>query len=233
MPLISHNDLQIIADNELYRLSDTALTQYFERDEEKLSVIYHTHVEYLIRTPRELKRIFNHLRFVLKKTKGNVSFTDLYCLSILAVKQSLIYTSIKESPGFYIGKKIDASIGYDKPEELIKNHKSKRDALLKSVDHKDIDHVNGLLNELFPLLESGGFTNYNYMDYDKSGRVASEKRLYIAMHLQVPYGFASDIDVLEFIDGTMERNEYLARSIDEGSVERVLELLQQNKKNRR
>ena len=59
------------------------LTDRFESDQERLSWIYHHYFKHLIKNPRELKRFFNHLRFVLEQVEGQVCFSDLFSLSII------------------------------------------------------------------------------------------------------------------------------------------------------
>jgi len=227
LPLIAHNDLQKLADIELQSLSDKSLTDSFERDQERLSYLYHSYVKYLIRSPRELKRTFNHLRFVLSQTEGNVCFTDLYCLSVLAIKAPYIYHSLKESPEYYVGRKFDDSLAFDKREEIVEKSKENRDGIITRASEKDVFHLKGILKELFPLLDDSGFSLYG-SDYDQSGRVASEKRLYIALHYQIPTGFASDTDIVSFLNGSINREEYLRIAISEGFVERLFELLHHN-----
>ncbi|KYN85199.1 hypothetical protein ATY35_03965 [Vibrio cidicii] len=227
LPLIAHNDLQKLADIELQNLSDKSLTDSFERDQERLSYLYHRYVKYLIRSPRELKRTFNHLRFVLSQTEGNVCFTDLYCLSVLAIKAQEIYHSLKESPEYYVGRKFDDSIAFDKREEVVEKNKDKRNSIIARAIEKDVVYLKGILKELFPLLEGSGYSMYG-SDYDQCGRVASEKRLYIALHYQIPTGFASDVEIGSFLNGLINREEYLRRAISEGFVERLFELLHHN-----
>lgn len=227
LPLIAHRDLQKLADLELQNLSDKSLTESFERDQERLSYLYHSYVKYLIRSPRELKRIFNHLRFVLAQTEGKVCFTDLYCLSVLAIKNQGIYQSLKDSPEYYVGLKFDDSLAFEKREEVVENNKAKRETVIKGVSEKDTVYINGLLKELFPLIDDSNYSMYG-SNYDQCGRVASEKRLYIALHYQVPAGFASDTDIVSFLDGAIDREEYLRNAITEDFVERLFELLHQN-----
>lgn len=227
LPLIAHRDLQKLADIELKNLSDKSLTEHFEKDQERLSYLYHTYVKYLIRSPRELKRIFNHLRFVLAQTRDRVCFTDLYCLSVLAIKNQDIYQSIKDSPEYYVGRKFDDSLVFKKHEEVVEENQVNRGKILSGVAKKDSSSITGLLEELFPLIGDSSYSMFS-SDYDKSGRVASVKRLYIALHYQVPAGYASDTDVVAFINGEIDREEYLVRSINEGFVERLFELLHQN-----
>ena len=52
--------------------------------------------------------------------------------------------------------------------------------------------------------------------------------MYIALHYQVPTGFAADTDIREFINGNIEREEYLRKSIQENFVERLFDLITQN-----
>ena len=227
LPLIAHNDLQKLADIELQNLSDKSLTDSFERDQERLSYLYHSYVKYLIRSPRELKRTFNHLRFVLSQTEGSVCFADLYCLSVLAIKAPEIYHSLKESPEYYVGRKFEDSLAFDEREEIVEKNEEKRDGILAHGSEKDIVYLKGILKELFPLLDDSGFSIYG-SDYDQCGRVASEKRLYIALHYQIPTGFASDTEIVSFLNGSINREEYLIRAISEGFVERLFELLHHN-----
>ncbi|WP_083831115.1 KAP family P-loop NTPase fold protein [Chromohalobacter israelensis] len=227
LPIIAHRDLQNLANIELRNLSDKSLTDSFERDQERLSYLYHQYTKHLIRSPRELKRIFNHLRFVLAQTEGKVCFTDLYCLSILAIKSHETYQSIKDSPEFYVGRKFDDDLSFEKREEIIEKSKDKREAVLACSPEKDAPYIRGILKELFPLLDEAGYSMYG-SDYDQCGRVASEKRLYTALHYQVPPGLVSDTEIVSFLSGTINREEYLRKAIDEDFVERLFELLNQN-----
>ena len=227
LPLITHRDMQRLANIELQNLSDKSLTDHFEKDQERLSYIYHQHVKYLIRSPRELKRIFNHLRFVLAQTEGTVCFTDLYCLSVLAIKAQNIYQSLKDTPEYYVGRKFDESIAFDKRADVVEKNKDQRKQIFGSCNEKDRTHINGLLKEIFPFMDRDEYSIYG-TDYDRCGRVASEKRLYTALHYQVPLGLASDTDIKSFIDGDIDRIKYLEKAIEDDFVERFFELLQQN-----
>lgn len=65
LPLISRKDMQALADIELASLSDKNLTENFKKDQERLIHLYHQFIKQIVRSPRELKRIFNNLKFVL------------------------------------------------------------------------------------------------------------------------------------------------------------------------
>ncbi|QFT83862.1 KAP family P-loop domain protein [Halomonas sp. THAF12] len=227
LPLIAHRDLQNLADIELRNLSDKSLTDSFERDQERLSYLYHRYAKHIIRSPRELKRIFNHLRFVLAQTEGKVCFTDLYCLSILAIKSHGVYESIKSSPEFYVGQKFGGDLFFESREKVIEKSKEERESILTNYPEKDAPYIRGILKELFPLLDDVGYSMYG-TDYDQCGRVASEKRLYTALHYQVPPGLVSDTEIVSFLTGAIDREEYLREAISEDFVERLFELLNHN-----
>ncbi|MDQ6961228.1 MAG: P-loop NTPase fold protein [Mariprofundaceae bacterium] len=227
LPVIAPKDMQKLANIELASLSEDSLTDFFAEDQKRLSYVYHKHLKYLVRSPRELKRIFNHLRFVLSRIEGEVCFTDLYCLAVLAIKAQGIYKSLKEAPEMYVGRKFDEKMVFEKREEVIKRYRDTREAMLEKVDRRNQEHVRCIVYDLFPLVDSQFSAVYSE-DYDRCGRVACEKRLYTALHYQVPLGFASDVDIISFINGETDREDYLQRAIDEDFVERLLELLQQN-----
>lgn len=227
LPLITYRDMQKLSNIELANLSDRSLTEHFDKDQERLSLLYHQYVKYLVRTPRELKRIFNNLRFVLAQTEGMVSFTDLYCLSVLSIKAQHVYQSLKDSPEMYIGRSFDESYSFEKPEEVVKTHKEKLEGKLNSCSARDQVYIRGLIKELFPLLADSRYSGYGE-EYDRLGRVASEKRLYIALHYQVPSGFAADTDIKDYINGNIDRAHYLQKAIQDDFVERFFELIHQN-----
>ena len=227
LPLITHRDMQILSDIELTNLSDKSLTEHFEKDQERLGLLYHQHIKYLVRTPRELKRIFNSLRFILKQTEGEVCFTDLFCLSVISIKAQHIYQSIKDSPQMYVGRTFDENYSFDKAEDVVKNYVNERKEILEKCANKDKDHIHGLLKELFPLVDDTDFS-FHGKEYDQSGRIASEKRLHIALHYQVPTGFAADTDIKNFIDNNIDRIAYLEKAIENNFVERFFELIHHN-----
>lgn len=227
LPLITLQDMQRLTDIELANLSDKNLTEYFEEDQERLGMIYHKYVKFLIRTPRELKRIFNNLRLVLAQTEGLVSFTDLYCLSVISIKAHHVYQSMKDAPEIYIGRSFNESYTFDKADEVVEKLKHKYKEILDKCPSIDQRYIRGVLEELFPLLKGSSYSGYG-REYDRLGRVASEKRLHIALHYQIPLGFAADTDIRDFIEGQIDRVTYLRKAIEENISERFFELLHQN-----
>jgi len=227
LPVIAPKDMQKLANIELANLSEHSLTEHFAEDQKRLSYIYHKHLKYLVRSPRELKRIFNHLKFVLAQIEGEVCFTDLYCLAVLATKAPNIYQSLKDTPEMYVGRRFDERIVFEKRSDVVQHYHQNRQDLLQHIDPRNLEHIQEVIQDLFPLTDNRSTLDH-HSEYDRCGRIASEKRLYIALHYQIPPGFASDSDIAAFINGQTSREAYLQRAIEEDFVERFLELLHHN-----
>ncbi len=226
LPVISDRSMNELANIEFENLSGNKLTDIFESDEERLSWIYHKYFKHLITSPRDLKRCFNHLRFVLEQVEGEVCFTDLFALSVIATKANHVYEHIKCTPEAYIGERF-SNDGFmmDKQKDIIKSFDDERKALLKPFNKKDSKLIIGLLGEIFPELGTCEFAHYGVTDSDAAGRVSAVQRLYIAFHYTTPKGFISDQEVMQFIAGEFERVEFLERVLDDDADERFFEMM--------
>ena len=226
LPVISLRSMNELANIEFESLSEKNLTELFESDEERLSWIYHSYFKHLISNPRELKRCFNHLRFVLEQVEGQVCFTDLFSLSIIATKANLVYEHIKRTPEAYIGKRFsNDGLMKDEEADIIKSFEEERNKLLLSHDKKEKKLINGLLGDVFPALDSGGFSLYGVADTDAAGRVSAAQRLYIAFHYITPEGYISDQEIMQFISGEVDRTEFLENVLKEDADERFFEMM--------
>lgn len=226
LPVISERGMNELTNVELENLSDKKLTDRFESDQERLSWIYHNYFKHLIKNPRELKRFFNHLRFVLEQVEGQVCFSDLFSLSIIATKANSVYEHIKKSPEAYIGRRFsNDGLMMDKPEEVVESFKNERDCILNVFNNMDRKLLEGLLGDTFPLLDSGGYSHYGVSDTDSAGRVSAPQRLHVAFHYKTPIGYLSDQDILEFISGEINRKEFLENVIAEDAEDRFFEMM--------
>ena len=226
LPVISERGMNELANVELKNLSDKNLTDRFESDQERLSWIYNIYFKHLIKNPRELKRFFNHLRFVLEQVEGQVCFSDLFSLSIIATKANSVYEHIKKSPEAYIGKGFsNDGLMMDKPKEVVESFESERTCILKVFSERDRKLLKGLLGDTFPLLASGGYSHYGVSDTDSAGRVSAPQRLHVAFHYKTPIGYLSDHEVLDFISGEIDRAEFLEKVITEDAEDRFFEMM--------
>src|SRR5690554_132170 len=226
LPVISERGMNELADVELDNLSDKNLTDRFESDQESLSWVYHHYFKHLIKNPRELKRFFNHLRFVMEQVEGQVCFSDLFSLSIIATKANAVYEHIKKTPEAYIGKRFsNDGLMMDKPEEVVKSFNEDRSQMLKAFSERDSKLLEGLLGDTFPLIDSGGYSHYGVSDADAAGRVSVPQRLHVAFHYKTPMGYFSDQEILDFIAGKIDRDEFLSRVISEDADDRFFEMM--------
>lgn len=226
LPIISERGMNELANLELDSLSEKNLTDRFESDQERLSWIYHHYFKHLIKNPRELKRFFNHLRFVLDQVEGQVCFSDLFSLSIIATKANPVYEHIKKTPEAYIGKRFsNDGLMMDKPEEVVKSFNEDRSQILKAFNERDRKLLEGLLGDTFPLIDSGSYSHYGVSDADAAGRVSAPQRLHIAFHYKTPVGYFSDQEILDFIAGKIDRDDFLSRAVSEDADERFFEMM--------
>lgn len=226
LPIISERGMNELAQIELENLSDKDLTDSFENDQERLSWIYHNYYKHLIKNPRELKRLFNHLRFVLEQVEGQVCFADLFSLSIIATKANLVYEHIKRTPEAYIGKRLsNDGLMFDKSKDVVKSFDGERNQLLEKFGESDRKLIHGLLSELFPLLNSKKPKLYEASDTDAAGRVSALQRLHVALHYKTPTEYISDQEIHDFISGQVNRAEFLSDVLDKGSDERFFEMM--------
>ncbi len=226
LPIISDRGMNELANLELENLSDKGLTDRFESDQERLSWIYHNYFKHLIKNPRELKRFFNHLRFVLEQVEGQVCFTDLFALSIISTKSNLVYEHIKNTPEAYIGKRIsNDGLMVGKLQEIVDSYSEERNMKLGCFGKKDRKLIDELLGDIFPLLASGGYSHYGVSDADSAGRVSAPQRLHVAFHYKTPAGYLSDQEILHFITGRVDREEFLLRVDSEDADERFFEMM--------
>lgn len=226
LPIISDRGMNELAQVEFESLGEKNLTDKFENDQERSSWIYNSYCKHLIKNPRELKRLFNHLRFVLEQVDGQVCFADIFSLSIIATKANLIYEHIKKTPEAYLGKRLfNNELMLDKPEDLINSFNDERAQLLMGFGESDSKLLLNLLSELFPLINAKKYNLYEVTDADAAGRVSALQRLHVALHYKTPTGYISDQEILDFISGRLNRTEFLSNVIAEDSDERFFEMM--------
>lgn len=226
LPLINEKDLHELAVSELQNLASINLTSFFEGDQSRLSEIYNLSVKPLIRTPRELKRVFNRLRFVEPSVRGNVCFSDIFALEVLAIKAPYVYEHIRSSPWAYNAQEPEYEFSIDKPEDILKKYENDRKNIIETVPKEDRIYVKELLEKLFPLLDSGfggGSRDFDY-HYAK-GQIASPDRLRFALMFGLPSGEISSNVISEFIKNQDVRDNVIKDLLNSDTVERFIELL--------
>lgn len=226
LPLISDGDLLRLAEIELSKFDSAKVLEVFENDRDRLGWIYHHYFKRLVKSPRDIKRTFNHLRFVHNQIEGQVCFADLFSLSILAARANQVYENIKKVPEAYLGSSLsnDGLIS-KKRSEIVDELEKARDGMLEVMEPHEARLIKGLIAELFPLTDMKKYRAFSVSNDDAAGRVSSLQRLHIALHYHTPVGYVSDREVRQFIDGEGDRAEFIERVIANGSTERFFELM--------
>lgn len=229
LPVISDRDMYSLSEMQLDNLSDKDLTLKFEQDQERLGWSYHKYIRQLIKNPRELKRFYNHLRFVLEQIEGQVCFNDLFCLSAIAIKANNVYAHIKSRPEAYIGRNLyHNNTSYEEPKKIVEKLKDEREKVLQTLSSTTKEYIRQILIDLFPLLKEDQYHGYPYLSNygdDELGRIAAAQRLHIALHYATPTGYISDYEILSFINGTIEQKEFVLKTLLEDSTDRFFEMI--------
>ncbi|WP_217627961.1 hypothetical protein [Vibrio parahaemolyticus] len=113
----------------------------------------------------------------------------------------------------------------DKPEEVVKSFNEDRSQILKAFSERDRKLLEGLLGDTFPLIDSGGYSHYGVSDADAAGRISAPQRLHVAFHYKTPTGYFSDQEILDFIAGNIDRDEFLSRVLSEDGDDRFFEMM--------
>ena len=229
LPLISEYGMDELAKDEFEKLGGDGITARFEGDQDRTSWIFSRYFKKLIRNPRDLKRLFNHLRFMLIQVGGEVCFSDLLSLSLIATKANSVYEHIKKSPEAYIGSQLSNS-PYDmlmeKSTKLVETFSSERNKILETFIDSERKLLNNLLSETFPLLKSEGYRYpFKPSNADGAGHISTRQRLYTVLHYSTPIGYIADQDIISFISGEVNRESFIKKIIDDNAEERFFEML--------
>jgi len=226
LPLIDAKDLHTLSVVELENLASIDLTSFFEEDKARLSEVYQLSVKPLLRTPREVKRVFNRLRFVEPSLRQDICFTDIFALEVLAIKAPYVYEHIRSCPWAYHGREPDYKFGLSKPEEVIERHKDERIARTNQVPEEDRSYVIELTHTLFPMIDSGFHGGATDLDYQYArGRVASPDRLRLALTFGLPSGEIPTQLISRFLTDRDGRESIIKGLSTDDETERFVELV--------
>jgi len=226
LPLIAGDDLHLLAVSELQSLAEINLTSFFEGDKIRLTEIYHLSVKPLIKTPRELKRVYNRLRFIEPSVRQNVCFSDTFALEVLAIKAPHVYEHLRTCPWAYNAQEPEYEFSLGKPDDILKKYEEERKKVLETVPKDERIYIKELIEKLFPLLNSGFSGGSRDMDYHYArGHIASPDRLRFALTFGLPSGEISSNLVSEFFNDADIREKFVDDLLAGDKIERFIELL--------
>lgn len=197
-------------------------TRYFNpRDKGRFQHLLNEHFIWLIESTRDRKRVVNRFSFLVAELRKRVALSDLFALSLLAIKEPSLYQLIKRRPELFL--KSDLQGNTHNEHEAYAGTREIHPIIKKEVDACSSPHrVQKLLAELFPVL-SDGFDIYDKPD--QSGKVADYFRLFIALHYTLPPGCFDDAEIDEILTDSDRAEQVTAIAINAGTYGRLLEQL--------
>ena len=225
LPQISDEDIHQLSTDELTNLADIDLTGHFEGDKERIGELYFMCCKPLIRSVRDVKRIFNRLRFSEPATRHEVCFSDMYGLEVIAIKAPTVYELLKAHPGAYTGVRSATEMIVENPEEYVTLYKDDRETAMSSVAPEDHKYVSELVEKLFPLTSDSTWEHHDQNHFRTHGQIAAIDRLMIALSFGLPSDEVSMQDVHTFVNAPEKRNELIEAHISAHKMERFVELL--------
>lgn len=228
LPIIPSADFDSLVNNSLLRLGDEFTFEHFQGDTERFNHYYLRFIKPCLSTPRDIKRIVNHFAFVYQMVKDEVSTTDLFALSTIAIRCNGIYEHIKRNTRVYT--RDHSSSEAMAPEldrvDLINNAKKEREKIYTLANIAQNNPIEELVNELFPATAQPTHHDmFHVNDADAAGRVDCQDRLYAALHMSTPRGMCSQADVRRFFLCPGENLDVLTSAINSNAVIRFMELL--------
>lgn len=226
LPTITSKDLDSLIDACFENDSSNFNLNYYEDDRDRLSYIYQRYLRYIITSPRDVNRVFNHFKFVYRLVKNQVCITDLFILSVISTKAHRIYSHIKSNPTLYSGKQNSGDLDYRNKEKALDLCKQQRSNIYIELGINEDNTYEDLLNVIFPSINKKSYHPYQAYDADAAGRVDHINRLSTALHISTPRGSVSDQDVADFIESSGQNLDILNNAISNESTKRFLEIFE-------
>ncbi len=224
LPLITPQDFDLIVEKSISDIEELFDFNYYNDDYNRFKYIYNKHLRTIIKSPREIHRIFNHFRLVKNIVKNEVCTTDLFILSVICIKNNELYNHIKDNHAIYSRRGADSQI-MDRSEKVEICQKERICIYNKSLTDSEKNIYESLLHNILPP-DSGYSQMFSVGNPDMSGRVEYIDRLTIALHLSIPNGSVSNQIIKQFINGNIDRYEELEKLINSKSIKRFLELFE-------
>jgi hypothetical protein len=223
LPSIDRDDLLNIFNTEYDSLDEAARKEWFSNQQERLSEVYYFGLRRIFTTPRDIKRLFNRLRFVEPGCRGEVNIADLMGLESLALKAPAVYAHIKLQPEAYVGRSLDTRLELRSREDLIKAYADEREEALRQARPQLRETVETLVELLFPLVKERAVRDIS--DARSRGLIAAPDRLAIALSAglpsrEVPYAIAT-----EFAKNAAKRRAILDELLETRKLDRFVEHL--------
>ena len=228
VPSITTKDLNILVDEHFDKFSEHYHLDYYQDDKDRFAYIYRQLLQRLITSPRDVKRILNHFKFVYTLVQHQVCVTDLFVLSVIAVKAHKIYSHIKSNPIQYASKgdSEDFDVIFLDKDKTTQVWETELHHIYKELGLSKNNIYNDLLEELFPTAFKKIVSVYQVQDADAAGRIDDINRLFTALHTSTSKRAVSDQYVTDYIESSGEKIQLIEDVIFRGATKRFLELFE-------
>lgn len=222
LPVAHSKDVESIVNSELKKLPQEATKDYFPEGENRLSDLYHSSVKFLLRSPRDVKRLFNRLYISEIACRGEVSFPDLFALEVMAIKAPKLFEHVRKNPEAYTGVPANVDFLMETPEEHVQSRVGERNGIFDELKEDEKKHWRDLINKLFPLTDEHGF-HHNQKYCSARGWIAATDRLMIALSYGMPSDEVPLTTVRSFLESDEDRDQILKSIIVSDKLERFID----------
>ena len=199
IPVIDQDDLDALFNQEYNALPQESKVS---RDiEKRLATLWFVGLSEILETPRDIKRLFNRIRFVEPGCRGNVNLADLLSLEAIALKAPTVYQHLYKQREAYVGQ-----LSLNQRGTNIKECQSAREEALAKVPQHYQEPIRSLLSELFPQLKGSSF---NHSVAAAQGLICVPDRLAVAFSAGLPSREVSYADAIKLLSSKEDRSDIL------------------------
>jgi KAP family P-loop domain len=215
IPVIDQDDLNAIFDKEYDALPEES--KVFPDLVRRLGWLWFEGISEILETPRDIKRLFNRIRFVEPGCRGNVNLADLLSLEAIALKAPTVYQHLYKQREAYVDQ-----YSLKKRVTNIKEYQPAREEALAKVPQHYQEPIRSLLSELFPQLKGSSF---NHSFAAAQGLICVPDRLAVALSAGLPSREVSYADATQFLSSSEGRTDFLQNILEKKIFPRFIDQL--------
>lgn len=223
LPRIGLSQIGKLVDQETASFEIEKALRTFAGDQDRLGRLYHGSVKFLLRTPRDVHRVFNRLRLLYPALKTEVGLADLLGIETIAITSPPLYDHLMNQPQAYVGP-LEGEIVFKEPAEFIKGFEEERRKALDACPQALRKPLADLVCDLFPLTATG-LLRGQACPPRNSGLVANAENLLIVLSGGLPPTEVSLADIRSFIENPEQRQGIASRYANREQLEDFLDLL--------
>jgi predicted KAP-like P-loop ATPase len=215
IPVIAQDDLDALFNQEYDALPKES--KVFPDLARRLNSFWYQGLSEILETPRDIKRLFNRIRFVEPGCRGNVNLADLLSLEAIALKAPTVYQHLHKQREAYVDQ-----YSFKKRVVNIKEYQPARAEALAKVPQHYQEPIRSLLSELFPQLKGSSF---NHSVAAAQGLICVPDRLAVALSAGLPSREVSYADAIKFFSSKEDRPDILQNILEKRLFPRFIDQL--------